>query len=79
MWVVVVGTAMDLLIRAFITATNFLELYREDWYDGAIKGVGVASTLAVCVVLIGFLMLALGSSAAKGNTRSQAGGFSTQG
>jgi hypothetical protein len=70
LWVVVVGTAMDLLVRAFITATNLLELYREGWYQGAIKVAGVASTVAVCVVLVGFLMLALGSSATRGNTRT---------
>ena len=70
LWVVVVGTAMDLLIRAFITATNLFEMYLEGWYQSAIKVAGVTSTVAVCVVLVGFLMLALGSSATKGTTRS---------
>jgi len=66
---VVVGTAVELLIRVFYAIMNLFELFFEDWYPSASKVVSVVDVLALCVLLIGFLLM-LGNGATCGNTRN---------
>ena len=73
-WVVVGGAAILLLVNVFVTATNLFELFVEDWFESATKLASVAGTVGAFLLLTGFLLLALGSSATKGNSLGQAMG-----
>jgi uncharacterized membrane protein len=65
-WVVVVGAAILLLVNVFVTATNLFELFDEVWFETMTKVASVAGMVGALLLFIGFLLLALGSSATKG-------------
>lgn len=66
-WILVVGAAILLLVNVFVTTTNLFELFGEDWFESMAKLASVAGTVGAFLLLIGFLLLALASSATKGN------------